>query len=379
MKKYFILLFLIIITDSSVSAAANYKYSGFSNDSNDSLENKFAPIITQAFNELKVPGIIAGIWIGENTSYIISLGYGDIEKKTPITADDRFRIASITKTFTGTVILQLRDEGKLDMSDAISKYLPGYPNGDNITIEELGNMTSGIFEYSDDKMFEEESLKNFDKPLTPEQLIEVAAKNPPYFPTGKGVYYSNTNFMILGVIIEKITGNDIASEIKRRILDPLEMTSTIFAMTPEIPDPHAYGYMYADASPDKPVDVTGFDPAWTWASGAMVSTMNDLYKYAKPLITGKLVSPSSQEIRMTWGRDLYLTFGTWKDRAIKYGFGLEDFGGAYGHCGEVPGFNSFMAYIPEKDMTIIVLANMMHNKEELSPADYIARAILGTL
>jgi len=90
-----------------------------------------------------------------------------------------------------------------------------------------------------------------------------------------------------------------------------------------------------------------------------------------------MLSQSSQELRMTWGPDLYLTFGTWKDQAIKYGFALENFGsGVYGHCGEIPGFNSFMAYIPEKDMTVIVLANMMHNKEELSPADYVARAIL---
>jgi D-alanyl-D-alanine carboxypeptidase len=366
MKKFFIFFFLIII-EASLSEAGN---------SNDSLENIFSPVIRQAFEELNVPGVIAGIWIGDGSRFIISLGFSDIESKTPMTADDRVRIASITKTFTGTVILQLRDEGKLNLSDPVSKYLPDYPDGANITIEQLGTMTSGIFEYSDDKMFEEESNKNFDKPFTPEQLIEVAEKHPPYFPPGKGVYYSNTNFIILGVIIEKITGNDIATEIKKRILEPLEMNSTLFARTKDFPEPHAHGYMYTDSSSDKPVDVSIFDPDWAWASGAMISTMNDLYKYAKPLITGQLLSQSSQESRMTWGPDLYLKFGTWKDRAIKYGFALEDFGDAYGHCGEIPGFNSFMAYIPEKDMTVIVLANMMHNKESFSPADYIARAIL---
>lgn len=209
MKKYVLFLFLLLITETTLSQGGNY---------NDSLETIFSPVIKQAFDELNVPGVIAGVWVCDTAPYIVSLGYGNIESKTPITPDDKVRIASITKTFTGTIILQLYDEGKLRLSDPISKYLPHYPDGDNITIERLGTMTSGIFEYSDDKMFGEESMKNFDKPLTPEQLIEVAAKHPPHFPPGKGVYYSNTNFMILAVIIEKITGNDIAAEIEKEYL-----------------------------------------------------------------------------------------------------------------------------------------------------------------
>lgn len=348
-------------------------------DSSGITREELPAIIKAVFESSSAPGMIAGIQRGDETPLIVTNGYSDLESKQPFRQNDKVRIASITKTFTATIILQLQDEGKLSLNDPLSKYLPSFPNSDNITIEQIGNMTSGIFNYSSAKIFQDASIEDLDSAYSPMELIDIAAKHEPYFSPGKGVFYSNTNFLILGVIAEKITGNKISDEIRNRILIPLGLDQTSFPNTTDIPEPHARGYVYTDQSPTIPTDITALDPNWAWAAGAMISTFDDLFKYAKPLATGQLLSENSYQQRISWIPDLYLDFGTWKDRPIKYGFGLENFDGFYGHSGEIPGFNSFVAFDPQKDITIVVLVNMEENMNKISPADLIARKIIDAL
>ncbi|MDQ3020336.1 MAG: beta-lactamase family protein [Bacteroidota bacterium] len=348
-------------------------------DSLKSLDSRFKLLVQQAFEELKVPGAIIGVWIGGYEPWTTTFGVADLKTSQPIVTGDKMRIGSVTKTFTGTVLLQLVDEGKLTLQDKLSNFFPNYPNAQNITIEEVGNMRSGIYNYSEDETFQDEMLKNMSKAFTPQELISISEKHAAYFAPDSGFHYSNTNFILLGLIIEKLTGNSLQTEIQNRILNPLGMKETTFDLNSTFPDPHAHGYLYMDSTSVEPTDVTGLNPSWGWAAGAMISTLGDLQLYAKPLATGQLVSLKAQADRLKWGKSFTPTSGGWADKQLNYGFAIADFDGAYGHNGGIPGFNSFMAYLPEKDATIIVLVNMQDNKNGIGPADYLARVIVEKL
>lgn len=376
-NKFIFLLYVLFILISEGSNNTGFSRSQLLRDS--TIGSMLAPTVQQTFQELKVPGAIIGVWVGSNTPWIATMGVANLETGQPISIDDKMRIGSITKTFTGTVLLQLVDEGKLNLSDKLSQYFPGYPNGQNITINELGNMTSGIFSYSDDTVFVDDILKNMQKAFTPGQLIEISEKHQPNFPPGTSFHYSNTNTILLGLIIEKLTGNSLQSEIQNRILTPLGMKNTTFELNSNFPDPHAHGYFYMDSTSITPIDVTDLNPSWGWSAGAMISTLGDLQQYAKPLATGQLISAKSQEERLKWAVNTMVPSGPWKDKNMRYGFAICDFDGALGHNGGIPGFNSFMGYMTDKDATIIVLVNMQENKAGIGPADYIASKIVEKL
>ncbi|MEO8446498.1 MAG: serine hydrolase domain-containing protein [bacterium] len=368
---FFSVIFFIIFT--------GVRLNSFAQSADTYLETKLNSKVQQAFTDLQIPGVIIGVWMGDRAPWITTMGVSNLLTGKPISVDDKMRIGSITKTFTGTVILQLQDEGKLNISDKLSKYFPDYPNGDNITLEELGNMTSGLFNYSEDDTFGNDMMQNMKKSFTPEQLIAISQKHAPYFAPGTGMHYSNTNTILLGLIAEKITGNTLQAEIQNRILTPLGMTNSNFAMNADFPDPHAQGYMYMDSTNIVPTDVTDSDPSWGWAAGSMISTLGDVKKYAKKLATGGLISAKSQEERLKWGKVFVPATGGWANADLRYAFAIADFEGAYGHNGGIPGFNSFMGYDPVLDATIIVLVNMQDNKNGVGPADSIAHVILNTL
>ncbi|MBV9387389.1 MAG: beta-lactamase family protein [Chroococcidiopsidaceae cyanobacterium CP_BM_ER_R8_30] len=346
---------------------------------NDNLEARLAPKVTQQFKALGVSGAIIGVWMKGYQPWITTLGVSDLATGTPIKLNDKMRIGSITKTFTGTILLQLVDEGKLSLNDPVSKYLPDVPNGENITIRQIGTMTSGLFNYSEDKVLEQQISANPNISWTPQALLAVAFRNPPDFLPGQGASYSNTNSILLGLIIEKLTGHSLPDEIRTRITQPLGMQQTTFATDGMMPNPHSQGYLYGtfndpvvpEGTP--PNDVTTWNPSWTWAAGAMISTLDDLYRYAKPLAMGKLLSKKTQAERLTW-----VNMG-----GIKYGFQIANYGGAIGHNGSIPGYQSFMGYLPKLDATVIILTNLQHtwspNGQGPDPADSLAQVIVEEL
>lgn len=376
--KNLALLFLVSVFSVQNSYAGNVKISENS-DSLKSFDSAFKLMVQQSFEDLKVPGAIIGVWMGGYEPWKTAFGVADLKTNQHIVTSDKMRIGSITKTFTGTVLLQLVDEGKLTLRDKLSNFFPDYPNAQNITIEEVGNMRSGIYNYSEDETFVDEMLKNMSKAFTPQELISISEKHAAYFAPDSGFHYSNTNYILLGLIIEKLTGNTLEREIQNRILSPLGMNETTFELNSTFPDPHAQGYLYMDSTSAEPTDVTNLNPSWGWAAGAMISTLGDLQLYAKPLATGQLLSAKTQADRLTWGKVFIPTSGGWADKPLNYGFAIADFDGAFGHNGGIPGFNSFMGYIPEKDATVIVLCNMQDNKNGIGPADYLARVIVEKL
>ncbi|MBK8982620.1 MAG: beta-lactamase family protein [Ignavibacteria bacterium] len=375
------LIFVLLLY---LSFSLSEKISAFDNDrlwnniisKSDPLELLLNSKVEQTFMDLEIPGAIVGVWKGDSDNYIKTFGVSDIVTNTPINTDDHMRIGSITKTFTGTVLLQLYDENKINLTDKLSKYFPDFPNGENITIDMLGSMTSGIYNYSENENFQNTLMNNLDTTFTPDELIDIAKAHTPYFPPGEGFHYSNSNTVLLGLIIEKITGNSLTSEIQNRIFTPLGMINSLFATDTYFPDPKSQGYIYMDSLQLTPTDVTNQDPTWAWAAGAVISTLADVHKYAKKLATGELISKKAQDERLKWGKTFIPETGAWKGEKLNYGFAIADFNGAIGHNGGIPGYNSFMGYLPEQDVTIIVLCNMQDNKAGVGPADYIARMIV---
>jgi len=312
------------------------------------------------------PGIIVSITQGDKVIYEKAKGVANIQSKEPMDTKMRFRIGSLTKTFTATVLLQLVDEKKITLDESIEKYFPSVPNAKNITVRMLGDMTSGLYNYSESKEFEKQMLAEPKKKWTPEELINVSLQNKVYFEPGKGWHYSNTNTVMLGVIIEKLTGSTLPKEIKKRISDKLGLNETEFAENPDISGFHPNGYGEDDGTWVYPlVDVTTkYDPSWGWAAGAMISTISDLKIYLKALTEGKLTSPEMHAERLKWGLN---------KPDIKYGFGIFQISeGYFGHNGSYPGFHNISVHSPSKNITAVIFYNTQSNRDP----DIFLKAIL---
>ena len=221
---------------------------------------------------------------------------------------------------TGTVILQLVDEGKLRLDDPISKYRPDVPNGEHIPIDLLLRMRSGLYNYS----LSVEMNQALDETPTlvwsPDELLAIAFRQPPNFPPGADYNYSNTNFILLGLVIEQLTGDTAEAAFQKRIFGPLGLTQTLLPVLASnaIPTPHPQGYQYgtnvstifssvlpaeqqaqAAAGALQPTDVTDENPSWGWTAGSGISTAGELAHYAQALVGGGLLSSEMQAQRLS--------------------------------------------------------------------------------
>ena len=274
------------------------------------------PQIEEQMTNLRVPGALVYVDVPGQGTWSQAFGTGNIEGDTPITPNDHFRIGSNTKTFTGTVILQLMDEGKLGLDDPVSEYQPEVPNGENITIRQLLNMSSGLFSYTEDEDFNQTLDTEPQKVWEPEELVEIGFSHQPYFSPGDGFHYSNTNTVLLGMIIEQLTGQPLEQAFQERLFVPLGMSDTLLPErnSAAVPEPHPRGYMYqtnveslntselqgeeaeqADEAAGEPNDVTDDNPSWGWAAGGAISTLNDLIIWAKADATGAVTESRSPE------------------------------------------------------------------------------------
>ncbi len=302
----------------------------------------------------KLPGMLIGVWAPGKTEYVKAKGKSDVNKGIEMNLDDKFRIGSVTKTFVVTVLLQLVDEGKLGLDDPINKYFPDFPNGSNITVRMLANMTSGIFSYSEAQAFEDSLTHNPLKQWTPTELIDLSLHGKPYFEPGKGFYYSNTNYLLLGMLIEKITGNSLKSEIENRLLRPLALNNSSFHDNGnKMPEPFCHGY-YQDSSGILKDYSEAYDISWAWAAGSMISTISDMKTWAEALGTGKMISAESQKERLKWVE----VAGS----PAKYGLGIFTVQGFIGHDGGLPGFTNITMYDPVHKAVIIVFYNTQDEK-----------------
>ena len=222
-----------------------------------------------------------------------AFGVRDTATGEPMATDLHMRIGSVTKTFVTTAILQLLDQGKIGLDDPISRFVPGVPNGDAVTLRHLAGMRSGLFDYSD--VTQAAMPDDPKRRYTSQDLLEIVVQHPPEFPADTKFDYNNTNTVLLGLVVEKVSGLPLDRYIDEHIVQAEHLQHTVFAAEATLPSPHAHGYT---KTPDgKIVDATDWNPSWGWAAGQMVSTVDDLHIWARDLATGKLLTQASQRER----------------------------------------------------------------------------------
>ncbi|WP_427015998.1 serine hydrolase domain-containing protein [Pseudarthrobacter sp. P1] len=300
-----------------------------------------------SFKEAAAPGAIVGVRTPAGT-WTGSYGFADPTIKSPMATDLHMRIGSVTKTFTGTLVLQLAQDGKLSLDDTIDKYYPGIPNGTTITLRMLANMTSGIASYYT-PAFLDIYFGHPETVFTPDQLIAYGVSASPVFAPGAQFNYSNTNTILLGKVVEKVSGQPVQDVLQQKILAPLGMANTFWpGDSPALEDPYPQGYtLQGSGTPEHPADATNWNPSFGWTAGGMVSTLADLLVYDRALGTGQgLLSAATQTERLE-------SFPA----PAGYGFALGCVGGWVGHTGELPGFNTAVYYDTTSDTSVVVLVN----------------------
>jgi D-alanyl-D-alanine carboxypeptidase len=327
------------------------------------VQRQLHHVIALLRNTYHVPGVELGVVVPGEGCWADASGYADIAHNVPLTLSSEFPIESVTKTFTATVILQLVQEGKLSLSDTIGRWLPSIQDASVITIKNLLNMTSGIYS-EPDAAFEQKLQADPHMTVTPEQLINAAVAHGPAGPPG-AVSYSNTNYFILGLIAQDITGQTIQQLITNRILRPLHLTGTsVPETTAQLPASLVHGY---EVAPGTAADVTPqyalFGPELGGAAGAMISTLGDLERWARALGTGELLTPSLQQQRLSFPAGPAVPFAPLPGTGVsailpgRYGLGIGSFGGLLGHNGGTAGYQTDMFYLPARNATIVLLIN----------------------
>jgi D-alanyl-D-alanine carboxypeptidase len=322
--------------------------------------------IRRALATTAAPGALVGVWQPGRRAYVRSFGVRNTTTRQPMRSDLFMRIGSVTKTFTVTALLQLVDQRKVALDDPISKYVPGVISGDTITLRQLATMRSGLVDYSVVPALDRSVTDDPYQSMTPQQLLSYAIDAPLLFAPGTSFAYSNTNAILLGLVVEQVSGERLGAYITRHITAPLGMRQTSFPTGTALPSPHARGY--ADATPDRTVaNATNWNPSWTWAAGQMVSTLHDLRIWVPRLATGRgLLSAATQRARL---RSLA------GPETGTYGLGMFSVGGWIGHNGSLPGYQTVALYRPRTRTTIVALINTDIARGGVAPSTAIGEAI----
>lgn len=322
---------------------------------------------------LEIPGAVLAVRSPNGAVWIGTSGYGQIgsavsandaqySTDVAMSSEMHFHIGSITKTFTATIILQLIDEGKISLDDTINqviqKWIPNYfdftiPYSDTITIRNLLEMRSGMGNYSSNSKYMQDVNINPLAKRDPKTLIRygVESEDTPAYPPGTRSEYNNGNYILLGIFIEKITGNTYTNEVSERIIKPLNLKNTSVPSDPSMPDPYAHGYKYSNTDNELLDLSTATDPSWGWAAGSIISTVSDLLIWAKALAEGTLISSTMQQERMKMFEIDIEDFS-----GISYGLGIYSDNGAIGHGGDYSGFYTAYA-VRYKNYDFAVLVN----------------------
>ena len=317
------------------------------------LEN----VVTEALQEFHVPGAAVGIWT-ENGDWTKALGVADVAASRPVGLRDHFAIRSVTKSFVVTVLLQLIAEGNgsIGLDDPIGKYLSGVPNGAKITLRELANMTSGLYDYVADPRFRAALGADPTREWTTDELLAFAFDDASHrlinFEPGKRYQYCNTNTLVLGKLIEALTGTTFDQALRRKILLPLVLPGTNYLHGTRLPRPFALGYQGetdAGAPEQAVISFSGLGFA-----GAMVSTLRDLRVWGRALAEGSLLPPELQKQRF----EAHATSADPRSPVYDaYGLGIGQVAGWWGHTGEGLGYEAAVFHQIERNETVVILLN----------------------
>jgi D-alanyl-D-alanine carboxypeptidase len=353
------------------------------------------PQINQLLTDTPTAGAVVYVQ-SPGGNWLESFGTAVRGTNTPIPTDAHFRVGSVTKTWTGTVILQLVQEGKLSLSDPVSKFVANVPNGDAITIEQLLSMRSGLYNYTRDLAFNQTLDAQPNKVWTTGELLDIAFSQPEDFAPGTAFGYSNTNTVLLGVIIEQLTGMTAADAMEAGLFAPLGLIDTFLPPQNDtsLPAPAPRGYQWgtnaetatsAALSPERqaaakngtlqPIDVTGVSTSWAWTAGSGISTVKELAAYVQRMVGGGYLNADMQAKRLASCTPVVPS----DPNSASYCLGLAKFGTFYGHTGEISGFNTFMGYDPTTRTTIVTWATSAESPDGRAPGNVIAQILIGEL
>jgi D-alanyl-D-alanine carboxypeptidase len=356
--------------DSSTTAhQQGYKQQGHKGSLDPALQKSLEAAFEKSFRQSGVPGAVAAVRTPEGT-WVSTLGVADKASGKPMRADMHHRIGSVTKTFTATLLLRAAADGRLSLDDTIGQYVEGVPNGDEITLRQMADMSSGIASYTLDEQWQEELFADPEAVWTPEELARIGIEDSQVFDPGDGWQYSNTNYVLLGMVLEQVTGKPIERLYSKQIIKPLHLKETSFpdAADSSIPEPYDHGYTLQGQSDGEPVDATHWNPSWAWSAGGMISTVDDMLVYGRALGTGKGLLPREQQAE----RLTSFLYGLPPNSPEKaYGLGLVTVGGWLGHTGTQPGFNTTVYYHPQLHTTVVVEVNSDISVGGKTPADLI--------
>ena len=317
-----------------------------------------------------IPGIALEIQ-GREGSEFLTAGTASLENERLLTPEDSFRIASITKAFTAAVVMELVEEGALSLDDTVDQWVPGLlAEGDSITVRHLLGHTSGLADYTKDDEFIEAFVAG--EELPPERIVSFVSSEPLAFEPGSTYEYSDTDNNVLGMIVEAVAGRSYEQELSSRVLDPIELRSTVLPNSPEMPDPHADGYEYDPESEgaEEPENVTtALDPSAAGASGALISTPSDLSRFFGGLLGGELIGEGTLEQMKEALAGEGSPSGPGTKRA---GLGIFSYelpcGEVWGHTGQFPGYQAFGAATPDGSGALAMMANATQISEEANEA-----------
>jgi D-alanyl-D-alanine carboxypeptidase len=324
---------------------------GDNGSNNDRLLARYRQAVVDVMNRYHIPGAVAGVWVPGQAPWRIAQGFADVPTRRPIGLDDHFSIRSITKSFTVTVLLQLVRDGSASLDDTIDRYVEGIPNGDRITLAELAGMESGVKDYSQVPAFQQAFVMDLGRTWTPQELVAYGVSQSPVFDPGDQYDYSNTNTVLLGLVVEKITQTPLGEAFRTRIFEPLQLSHTSYPSVVELPDPHPTPYdvdIGTGAIDEDPL----INPTALGAAGGMVSTLDDLAAWGDALGSGRLLT---QELQMRRMSDAHAaTNGPEYDL---YGLGIGSLRGWWGHTGSGIGFQAATFRDPRTGTTIAVLVS----------------------
>ncbi len=330
---------------------------------------RVADSLAKAFLAAKnAPSVAVAVVRGGDTLVMRAWGKADLEQDVDADAQTVYRIGSVTKQFTSATVMQLFEKGAFRLDDSIATYLPTLPAAWHaVTIRQLLNHTSGIPSYTDVGM---SWVRRWGEAMTPDTLVALTANKPLNFPSGTKWEYNNTGYVILGMLIEKLTGHAWGDEIETRFAKPLGLTSTRNCLASPVIPHRAHGY---ERESSAWINAPYLEMTQPYAAGAMCSTIGDLATWNRALHNGKIVSPASYTLMTT-------PEGAAMTGALKYGFGLGRDTIAertiITHGGGIHGFITGNAYVPSAQLSITVLTNGGRARSgEL--LDQLMRAALG--
>ena len=321
---------------------------------------KFQAVLDRDVNQLKVPALQAFVLTADGKTWSGTTGTLDLNRQQPMQRDDILRVGSVAKTFTAVIILKLVEEGRLKLDDPIAKWFPNFPRANEITVRQLLNQTGGIPDVIPKVLMKSVIPSTYWKP---EELVELIAQDEASF-TPRGVFvYSNTNYILLGLIAEKVSGKPFDRLLREQIIEPLKLEHTYFIPYEPTPAKLVAGYDRDLASFPGMLDISADNTSWAtaaFASGALASTADDLGIFFERLFAGALLSPASMAEMTTYADASNPGFSEQKG----YGLGLMraiiDGQELVGHTGEFMGSSAIAMYSPDNKYLIVVTSNLSY-------------------